>query len=206
VKLCEVCKRRTPEGAGATICDACKARQARTQRWLVTAGAIFAPFVPVVSLLFGGFNLSSALGFESQTHFRLLPSQTNAISIKASVWNSGKKPSVLLAARLIFEDPRVAPVPVWLRQPRNEGCTVNVINAKQSGTACFRSDAVVFLHPGGKGPPYPVEEALALVRNHKVTLQIDVQESNDPGIFRSHHTLEETFDESIVDPFLEAQP
>lgn len=191
VVLCATCKRRIPPDA--SICNACKSYREAGRRWLFQTGAFLAPLVTSIALISGVVALYTALDRESHTQFKIIPADTDSEKIKLKAWNGGLKPSWLLRYRLVFENPQVDPLPLSLRL--GEDCAMNLIKAGDVVTICLKTGE---LNLGNK--------TLGLLRGHKVTLEIDIQESNDPGMFgcRSYHTRRDTIDEKVIDDFLKA--
>ncbi len=214
-QLCDVCGRRMPKDA--RICNTCKSYWKRSHRRLARAGTIVTAIGAIITAL-GAFvvvavnvwTLASALDRHSHTHMKFLATKTDAAAIRAMVWNSGREASWILRSRLEFENPQVAPVALDLRccpTTTGESCdTTNLIEAGHSVMACLKADAITFRKPGKDGPAYVKNDALVLIRDHKVTLVVHVEESNDSGTFGKHpyHTLTATFDELQIRSFLEA--
>lgn len=210
---CNICKRRIPDDA--EVCNGCKLYQTRWWRFLFKAGTILVSMGTAITIAINMGSLASSLNRNSSTHVKLLTTRTDADAIQVRVWNSGQEASWILAARLKFEDPRVAPVVLELRCcPVNKApnlggpadCeTTSLVKAGEAVTICLKSGPITFHASGKNGAAYLKPEALKLLQGHKVTLEVEVEESNDPSLFglRPHHTRADTFDESWIDDFLE---
>jgi RNA polymerase subunit RPABC4/transcription elongation factor Spt4 len=214
---CNVCKRRIPDKA--KVCNTCKSYQTQWWRFLVKAGTFLLSAGAVAAIANNIGNLASALNHSSNTHVKLL-TKTDAEAIQVKVLNSGQQASWIIAARLKFENSPVAPVDLELaccplgeipslgkeREAATNGCeTTNLVKGGEAVTICLTSGPITFHKPGTNGAPYPKPEALKLLQHHKVTLEVEIEESNDPGLFglRPHHVRTDTFDESLVHGFLE---
>jgi hypothetical protein len=180
-RLCVGC--RNPLLAGATICSRCKEYQSCRRYFPVTATIIglvggligvIAAVVPAVSYF---------LDRDSHTRFKVTSSNENQVYLK--VWNTGRKPSTLVGYRLIFDDLPGKEVMLGLDKVNKEAAN-NVISPGAPIKIGLTRPLPSTIPPSLALREYGDEEILKLLDGKpftdlKLTLQVDVEESDDPG-------------------------
>jgi hypothetical protein len=175
---CHLCKE--PLRKGSRYCKACSTDQ--RVPWLKSVVALIS-LGPLLTGMVALYNY--AADYHSQTHLKVTSADGQHIFLKA--WNSGGQPSTLVGYRLIFDDGATGKEVMLdlMQQDKRNG--PNVITT--GNPVLIRLVAVL---PANVPAPrtaaqYTVEERTAILGSKSslselpVTLEIDVQESNDPG-------------------------
>jgi hypothetical protein len=176
VKPCVVCRQPIPEEA--LRCNACQVYQ---NRWLrhfpvsATAIALIAAFIGVVSAVLPA--ISYFRERDSHTRFKVTAAIPTRLYLK--VWNTGRKPSVVIAHRLKFGDLSIETVPLDLSDEDKEAGT-NVITSREPIRIGLWKPKLEIYKPGHKQKYQRAEIDKQFSTDKPVTLELDIQESNDP--------------------------
>ena len=194
-ELCATCQKPMPPGA--KVCNECKSYRNLGLRYLFQAGAALTQFVAFLAIISNIILTSSLLDRESHTRFKVAGVDSEGKYIYLKVWNSGKTPSALKGYRLRF-----GPYP---QNPAVLALTTDDVRAAQN---VVKGEDIEMIKLVGGTLRFPglKEGVLPRLRESDVTLEIDVEESNDPGFFgRRFHTLREKFSEGLIGRFVEVR-
>lgn len=187
---CDVCGKAMPKEAKR--CNACGTYK---RLWflppLTSIMTILGGTTIVISAVYSACTIISDL--RSHADFRFATANNKAIAIK--VWNTGRKPAVLLGYRLKFD---ALPEEQRMLLKLSRGDTAAANNVIAGNTA----PVTIWLETIPDARRYTDTEVKALPGSpstHKVTLYVDVQESSG-----HRHTLEDHFTEARLEAYLPA--
>ncbi|HXH37269.1 MAG TPA: zinc ribbon domain-containing protein [Thermoanaerobaculia bacterium] len=188
---------------GTPFCSDCKLYQSRLRYFPASATvvALVAAFIGVISAVIPA--VSYFLERNSHTRFKVTGSSKTEIYLKA--WNTGRKPSTLLDYRLRFDR---------LPLPKKEVMLELNSNDKEEARNVIAPGAPVRLRLSRVTPDTipmerrsnqctPQERRRMFLRNSPMTLEIDVEESNDRD--RRFQTRKDRFASDRIAEFFREQ-
>jgi len=179
VQQCVNCRRLIPYRA--SFCNECKSYQ-KLRYFPVSATviALFAAFIGVISAVIPAF--SYFLERDSHTRFKVTSSDKDHIVLKA--WNTGRKPSTLVGYRLIFNKlPDKEKMLDLSHTDKLEARNVIAPGAPVKIALTNLSPEMILERRRGKqyAPSEIIELRKKPLSDLSMTLEIDVEESNDAG-------------------------
>ena len=180
MKACPAC--REPIRPGAKVCNVCKTNQTIPRQFGTVATWIgyATGWVGILSIAFSAARYVGA--YDSHTQFKVISSDPQHVFIR--VWNTGQPPSILVGYRLIADE---SPDKEMALEPSAEDTKTgaNVITSARS--VLLGLSPVLPADVPLARPQYTPAERAQIVNDGKrplnglpMTLEMDVQESNDP--------------------------
>jgi hypothetical protein len=195
-RSCVVC-RELLQVPGARRCNNCSTYQDRFWRH-VPLIASAAPIVTVITAIVSVWFYFSE--YHSDTHLKVATAESEVIYLKA--WNTGRKPSVLLGARLVFDSVPDKQLTLGLA-PEQVMSATNVIESDKPVMIELQQRIRESLPAAEKRKQYEpgdVQELRKDLTTQWTTLYVDVQESSDdPG---EHHTRRDRFLADRISAFI----
>jgi len=208
LRLCAVCKKAIP--LTARRCNNCDAFQDRLRRHLPGSQLLFTVLAVLFGVLSTAFTAAAyLLNLESNTTFKVASSDDAHIILK--IWDTGRKPSSLVNYRLNLGNLNLIPA-----KPTSDRSME--LNLGDAGEAAGNS----VIAPGNPitisltvvknlTPTSPCETIMKQLANERLTLEIDVEESNDPCCFwnliplRPFHTRRSSFPANRITNFIKGK-
>jgi hypothetical protein len=179
VQPCRNCGRLMPQAA--SFCNECKSyKKLRYFPVLATVVALFAALIGVISALIPA--VSYFLDRDSHTTFKVTSSDKDHVVLKA--WNTGRKPSTLIGYRLIFNSLPAKEMILDLSHSDKLEAK-NVIAPGTPVKIALTNPLPTMIPQRRRGKQYTQPEFDDLrkkpLSDLSMTLEIDVEESNDAG-------------------------
>lgn len=202
---CNNCKKRMPKGA--PFCTECNLYQSKRKHLPAIAtwfSLLLASFAVVSGVLSAWTYLAER---DSHTRFKVTSSDEHRVYLR--VWNTGRKPSTLVGFRLVFDDMPNKETMFELSDKDQPEAT-NVI-ASGSPVKIGLSIPMTEAIPASRlGKQYTDKERSTMLVSRWIdrplTLEVNVEESNDPCCFgfswRPHHTRSEKFPAARISRFM----
>ena len=208
MKLCDICKKAMPQEADR--CNACSSYQGKRKHLpFLAAMALFVS--SVFGLVSGGSSgVSYLIDQDSHTKFKVTSSDDKRLYLK--VWNTGRKPSTLIGFRLIFDQMPNKEAMLELSDVDQPDAT-NVIAPGPPVKIGLSIPLESTIPASQRGKQYSDKERHDLLvasprTERPLTLEVDVEESDDPCCFwnliplRTHHARSDKFPAARISKFI----
>ena len=201
---CAVCKKPIPSGADR--CNECETYQGWRRHFPVSATvlSLLLAFFGVLSAVFAA--ASNFIDRESSTRVKVTSADDVYLYLK--VWNTGRKPSTLIGYRLSFDGLPIQSAELHLSKEDVKDAK-NVITPGPPVKLTLSVDQLIGAQKADKRLRYSVQEIQKQLAKQRLTLEIYVEESNDPSSGfpcfcrrRLYHTRVDTFTADRVAKFI----
>ena len=199
-KPCNVCGERLLPSSKR--CNACQAYQSRWPR-LSTIVSLSSLALGVIGVISAATSAWTYVHDESNTRFKLTGAGPEQIYVKA--WNSGRKPSALVAFRLVFDRLPGQETTLDL-SPEDKLKAANVIAPGAFVDLILRRPVENSLPVSLRAQQYRARQVQDLLHDpatrdqEPLTLKIDVEESSDPP--GTHRTYPDHFTAQRISDFI----
>jgi hypothetical protein len=201
---CDNCKKRMP--AEARFCNECKSYQSWRWYFSVAAFSLLAGVITAVQ----GLHLGATYLSELDSHTKFKVSSADERHLYLRVWNTGRKPSVLVAYHLHFNgNPPLKDATLQLSDENAaEARNVIVSGSPVKIELTMGSDSLEILPDAGNNQNTKARITPGL-GSQSVVLDVDVEESDDPSegfrpwiTPRKFHTRRDAFSIDRIKPFI----
>lgn len=200
VRTCEICAEPLP--LKAKRCNKCGSYEG-IRRHVPFWGSFLLVVSTIVTLISATYSaVVYVADRNSDTQFKVTSADESRIHLR--VWNSGRKPSTLTSFRLVFDAQPAKELMLELSKDDKVNASSVITGSTPQAVALSRSldDTVP---DDRRALQYTADELKKLLGtdswiNQKLTLKVDVQESNDGA--GSYHTREDRFAAFQISDFL----
>lgn len=198
LQLCVVCKAAIP--LDADYCNQCKSNQGRIGRHLPLSATVPALLALLLTLVTSAIVPLYSWWMERNSHTFVKVTGANPQYIVAKAWNTGRRPSTLVAYRLTCD--AVSGRAFFLDLSRDDKLDAkNVIESRAPQRIRL---SIPVADP--QQPPQPQmtdSDRLIMASAAVLTLEVDIKESDDlEGTAGKIHHYRDRFDRKLIEPFL----